>query len=154
MRELAASLGLGPYTYFLGRCQKVAELLALSEVCAFSSSHEGFSNSILEYMAAAKPVVVTEAGGAREAVIEGETGYVVRLDDHQEMAARIITILNDPERGRAMGRLGEQIVREKFSCETQIQLTHKLYEQLLTRDTAAGANSQRSAGKIGWGVRK
>jgi hypothetical protein len=41
----------------------VAELLSISDVCVLSSKAEGFSNSILEYMAAGKPVVATDVGG-------------------------------------------------------------------------------------------
>ena len=72
--------------FFVGRSQKVAELLSVSDVCALSSTAEGFSNAILEYMAAARPVVVTDVGGAREAVIEGETGYLVSAGCDEQMA--------------------------------------------------------------------
>ena len=61
MRDLASRLGLGDSAHFLGRCQNVAELLAISEVCVLSSQWEGFSNSVLEYMAAGKPVVASDA---------------------------------------------------------------------------------------------
>src|SRR3989441_1516187 len=97
LQALAAQLGLERDVFFLGRCEKVAELLSVSDVCVLSSKAEGFSNSILEYMAAARPVVVTDVGGAREAVIEGETGFIVAAGDHENMAARIITLLREPE---------------------------------------------------------
>jgi len=93
LRALAKELGIERDTFFLGQCQSIAELLAISEVCVLSSKAEGFSNSILEYMAAARPVVVTDVGGAREAVIEGETGFIVAAGDHENMAA---TELSDP----------------------------------------------------------
>jgi glycosyltransferase involved in cell wall biosynthesis len=69
MRELASNLGLERVTHFIGGCERVAELLAVSDVCVLSSKAEGFSNSILEYMAAARPVVVTDVGGARVEVV-------------------------------------------------------------------------------------
>ena len=72
-------LGIEDSTFFLGRCENVAELLSISESCVLSSKAEGFSNSILEYMAAARPVVATDVGGAREVVSEGETGYLVHI---------------------------------------------------------------------------
>src|SRR5207302_925678 len=81
MRGLAAQLGLAQDVFFIGRCGNVADLLALSEVCVLSSIAEGFSNAILEYMAAARPVVATDAGGVREAVHDGETGYIVPVGD-------------------------------------------------------------------------
>src|SRR5262249_15548864 len=76
-RAFAKELGLETDVFFTGPCGHIAELLSISEVCVLSSLAEGFSNSILEYMGAGRPVVVTNVGGAREAVIEGETGFMV-----------------------------------------------------------------------------
>ena len=63
MRGLAKELGLEREAFFIGRVDRVADLLAVSDVCVLSSKAEGFSNSILEYMAASRPVVVTDVGG-------------------------------------------------------------------------------------------
>ena len=130
---LAKKLGMERDSFFVGHCRHIAELLAVSEVCVLSSKAEGFSNSILEYMAAARPVVVTDVGGAREAVIEGETGFIVPAGDDENMAARVITLLREPERARAMGHRGRLIVEEKFSCEAQLERTTALYDCLLAR---------------------
>lgn len=132
LREQARTLGLEHDAFFTGRCARVRELLAVSSVCVLSSKGlEGFSNSITEYMAAAKPVVATDVGGAREAVVEGETGYIVRPTDDEEMAARIVSLLQDTELARRMGERGMERVREKFSCEAQLAEVEKLYERLL-----------------------
>lgn len=133
LRALAAELGLASDVFFIGRCEKVAELLSVSDVCALSSTAEGFSNAILEYMAAARPVVVTDVGGAREAVAPGETGYIVSAGDDEQMAVRLIELLDDPKRARAMGERGRSIVREKFSCERHLRETLELYSELLVR---------------------
>jgi glycosyltransferase involved in cell wall biosynthesis len=134
LRELTAHLGMERDVFFIGRCDKVAELLSVSDVCALSSTAEGFSNSILEYMAAARPVVVTDVGGAREAVIEGETGYLVSAGDDQQMAERMVELLRDPKRARAMGARGKSIVEEKFSCERHLAKTLGLYSELLGKE--------------------
>jgi len=130
---LAESLAIGRDTFFIGRCQRIAELLSISNVCVLSSKAEGFSNSILEYMAAARPVVVTDVGGAREAVRDGETGYLVAAGDDEMMAARIIALLREPRLAVEMGRKGRLIVEEQFSCETQVEQTAALYDRLLAR---------------------
>lgn len=132
LRSLSAELGIERDTFFIGRCQHVAELLSVSEVCVLSSKAEGFSNSILEYMAAARPVVATDVGGAREAIQEAETGYLVAAKDHEAMAARIIELLLDSEKAQEMGRRGRRIITEKFSCEAQLYRTENLYERLLS----------------------
>jgi glycosyltransferase involved in cell wall biosynthesis len=133
LQEMAAQTGLGHDVFFIGRCERIPELLFASDVCVLSSKAEGFSNAILEYMAAARPVVVTDVGGAREAMVEGETGYIVPSGDDTKMAERIIELLRDPERARAMGVQGRRIVREKFSCERQLENTLELYQQILHR---------------------
>lgn len=131
LRTLAAELGIQDSTYFLGRCERVADLLSISEICVLSSKAEGFSNSILEYMAAGRPVVVTNVGGAAELVSEGETGYLVASGDDAAMAARIISLLRNPDGAREMGEKGMFVVREKFSCAAQLSRTESLYDRLL-----------------------
>jgi len=131
LQALAAELGLTEKAFFLGRCENVAELLAVSDVCVLSSKAEGFSNSILEYMAAARPAVATNVGGASEAVIENETGYLVQAGDDEALAARIVSLLRDPERARRMGERGQSIVEQNFSCAAQLARTEQLYDQLL-----------------------
>ncbi|HEX8148898.1 MAG TPA: glycosyltransferase [Pyrinomonadaceae bacterium] len=133
LRELASELGIADAVFFTGRCTQVGALLAASDVCVLSSTAEGFSNSILEYMAAGRPVVATEVGGAREAIVEGETGHLVPAGDEGRMAARIGGLLRDPARARAMGERGRGRVAQQFSCAAQLARTEALYERLLAR---------------------
>ena len=133
LHALAAELGIQDCVFFLGRCERIAELLRISDVCVLSSKAEGFSNSILEYMAAARPVVATDVGGAAEAIREGETGYLVPSGNDELMASRIIALLRDPERAQTMGAAGRRVVEEKFSCEAQLARTEDLYSRLLSR---------------------
>lgn len=137
LKMQAAELGLASSAFFIGRCANVPALLNLSDVCVLSSTNEGFSNSILEYMAAARPVVATDVGGAREAVVEGETGHLVAPGDDEAMAARIIALLREPERAREIGSQGQRRVRQKFSCEAQLAETERLYDGLLANALAS-----------------
>lgn len=131
LRARARELGLEHDVFFTGRCASVAGLLYVTSVCVLSSTSEGFSNSILEYMAASRAVVATDVGGAREAIVEGETGHLVRAGDDESMAAKIIALLKEPERARAMGERGREIVEDRFSCAAQLEHTQNLYERLL-----------------------
>src|SRR5260221_2686367 len=137
LRELSSRLGILNDVFFLGRCDNVADLLFASEIGVLSSKAEGFANAILEYMAAGLPVVATDVGGAREAIAEGETGYTVASGDDEKMAARIIDLLNEPERGRRMGERGKLIAAQKFSCDRHLQNTLELYDELLSRQNSA-----------------
>jgi len=142
LRAYAAQHNLADSTFFIGRCERVAELLALSEVCVLSSLAEGFSNSILEYMAAGRAVVSTDVGGAREAIVDGETGYLVAAGDDLAMAARIISLLEEPDVARSMGERGRLRVEQKFSCAAQQTRTLRLYEQLLARRPVAALSER------------
>lgn len=132
LREQARKLGLADDVYFIGRCTRVAELLAVSDIGVLSSVSEGFSNAIIEYMAGELPVVVTDVGGVREAVIEAETGFVVPSGDDELMATRIIELLRDSARANSMGKLARRMVEDMFSNAALLNRTERLYERLLT----------------------
>lgn len=132
LRELATQLGIERDVFFIGRCDNVANLLFASDVGVLSSKAEGFANAILEYMAAALPVVATDVGGVREAIVEGETGFVVPAGDDRKMAERIIEVLGDSERARHLGQQGKSIVTEKFANEHHLRNTLELYNELLS----------------------
>lgn len=140
-KTYAAELGIADETSFTGACANVAALLAVSDVCVLSSRTEGFSNSILEYMAAGKPVIATNVGGASEAIIENETGFLVASDDDETMARRLIELLSDAEKAVKMGTRGRHIVEEKFSTAAQIEKNLALYEKLLSEKQKIARNS-------------
>ena len=129
--QLAAELGVKDWCLFTGRCASVPDLLAASDICLLTSQAEGFSNSILEYMAAGCAVVATNVGGASEAIVEGETGHLVNSGDDATMAARIIELLRDPERRSQMGLNGRRVVEERFSLQSRLAKTSALYQRLL-----------------------
>ena len=131
LKQFAAQLEITSNAVFLGRAENIAELLSVSDVCVLSSKAEGFSNSILEYMAAGRPVVATSVGGAREAIVEGETGYTVPSGNDELMAGKIISLLRDPAKARLLGEQGRRVVEEKFSSQALLRNTEALYEALL-----------------------
>src|ERR1043165_3358870 len=129
---LARELGLSQSCLFIGRCASVPDLLTASDVCVLSSQAEGFSNSILEYMAAGRAVVATNVGGASEAIVEGETGHLVNAGDDRAMAERLVSLLRDPDKSRRMGLNGRRLVEQRFSTETRLAATTALYERFLS----------------------
>ncbi len=127
LRALALELGIADRVHFIGRCTDVPGLLAASYACVLTSTAEGFSNSILEYMAAGKPVVATNVGGAAEAIVDGETGYLVTSDDDAAMAARLTELLNDAAMAAGFGAAGRKTAADKFSLEARLGATKVLY---------------------------
>lgn len=128
LESLAKDLQIEENTHFIGRCTKIPELLSISFACTLTSFNEGFSNSILEYMAAGKPVVATKVGGASEAIIEGETGFLIESDDVESLAEKLTWLLDNEEKADEMGKKGRETVEAKFSCATQLGKTKSLYK--------------------------
>lgn len=131
LKEMAKQMGVDGHVHFTGRCSDVPALLGVSYACVLTSVSEGFANSILEYMAAGRPVVATRVGGAAEAIVDGETGYLVAADDDAGMAARILDLLENSERAVTFGNAGKKIVEENFSRAAQLRNTMELYHSLL-----------------------
>ena len=146
LRQQATDLGLSQDVFFVGRCERVADLLSVSDVGVLSSTSEGFSNAIIEYMAARLPVVVTQVGGAREAVLEGETGFLVGVGDAELLAQRIVDVLSDSARARSMGEQARNLAEAKFSCTALFERTQLLYNRLLP---ARPWRSDRGSGTYG-----
>ncbi|CAN5382416.1 glycosyltransferase [soil metagenome] len=131
LENLARELQIAKNVHCIGRCTKIPELLSVSFAGVLTSFHEGFSNSILEYMAAHLPVVATNVGGASEAIVENETGFLVGSDDDEMMAYRLIELLQDEKKARQFGEKGAKITEEKFSLQAQLQNVTNLYERKL-----------------------
>jgi glycosyltransferase involved in cell wall biosynthesis len=132
LRELAKTLDVAENVHFIGRCTQLPALLAASDACVLTSLAEGFSNSILEYMAAGKPVVATNVGGAVEAIAHDKSGYLVASDDDEAMSQHLIELLADGEKARQMGETGRAVAAAKFSTGAQLAKTLKLYGECLS----------------------
>ena len=76
---------------------------------------EGWGSVFIEAAACARPVVVGDSGGAREALVDGETGTLVRGDDVEQVAVAVADLLGDPERARSMGKAGRARVESYFT---------------------------------------
>lgn len=127
LEQRAASLGILGHVRFLGLRTDIPALLAASDVAVLASHEEGFSNSLLEAMAAGLPVVATCVGGNPEAVVEGETGWLVPPGDPGALADRLADLLENPARARAWGRSARARVERCFSVEKAARLHEDLY---------------------------
>jgi glycosyltransferase involved in cell wall biosynthesis len=107
-----------------------ADFMRASDLFIHSSRQEGFSNSILEAMAAGLPVVACDVGGNAEAVTAGVTGRLAPKEDHAALAAAIAYVLRDPAAMKAMGEAGRKRVSEIFSTKNMVDGVETLYERL------------------------
>ena len=128
---LSHDLGLHGRVFFTQGKGKVMDYLSRMSVGCLTSISEGFSNSILEYMAAGLPVVATAVGGNLEAIVDGATGCLVHKRTPEAFAAPLIALLRDPETARAMGKRGFQRCTERFELGITIRSLEDFYHSLL-----------------------
>jgi L-malate glycosyltransferase len=100
------------------------------EIFVMSSVTEGLGTSLLDAMAAGKPVVATETGGIPEVVVHEQTGFLVPPRDHEALARAIVTLLKHDDLRRTMGAAGRARARSLFSAERMVQDTLRVYERV------------------------
>lgn len=132
--RLAHALRLRDRVRWAGFREDLPQILAASDVCVHAATAgEGLTGAVREALAMAKPVVVTDVGGNRELVIDGETGYLVPPHDPQRLAEGILTCLHVPARAAAMGWAGRQLVEQHFSHAAKAERMEQLYLDILRR---------------------
>jgi glycosyltransferase involved in cell wall biosynthesis len=129
---LVASLHLENHVHLLGMRRDVPQILRATDVLVLSSKGwEGLPLTVLEAMASSLPVVASDVGGTREAIVNGETGLLFPPGDAMALAQSILTLADDPLRVQQMGQRGLARVREHFTFQRMARETAALYEQLL-----------------------
>ena len=112
-------------------CIKAFDLFVMSSVT------EGLGTSLLDAMAASRPIVATKAGGIPEIVADGVNGLLVPPRDARALADAIVRVLGDPEM-RRLGDAGFARVRERFTVERMVGATAAVYARVARRGHAAG----------------
>lgn len=116
----------------------VLSLLKAFDIFVMSSVTEGLGTSLLDAMAAARPIVATRAGGIPEVVIDEETGLLVPARDHERLANAIVRLLKDPGLRQRLAQAGSSRVRAEFSVDRMVDQTLALYRRLAGRSREAG----------------
>lgn len=131
LQQLVAALGLQDTVKFVGNRQDTFRVLKCCDVFCLFSRSEGFSNALIEAMAAGLPCVATRVGGNGEAIAEDASGYLVENEDVRGAAERILRLLRDPTRAREMGAAGRRTVETKFTSQAMIEQLTNIYDGLL-----------------------
>ncbi|MDI6606016.1 MAG: glycosyltransferase family 4 protein, partial [Candidatus Omnitrophota bacterium] len=109
-------------------------LYAVSDICVYpSSSGEPFGLTMLEAMATAKPMIVTNSGGMPEVISDGINGYVIPVRDFELLAAKIKNLLGDKKLRDRLGYTGRQIVESRYTKERITQDILSVYKKSLKR---------------------
>ncbi|HEX6807513.1 MAG TPA: N-acetyl-alpha-D-glucosaminyl L-malate synthase BshA [Gemmatimonadaceae bacterium] len=127
----ARELGLQDDTYFLGKIDVVAPLLASADLFLLPSQSESFGLSALEALACGVPVVASRVGGIPEVVSDGVTGVLCDVGDVHGMAAASLDILGDRARWERMSTAAAADARRRFSRDEMVARYEAFYERTL-----------------------
>jgi glycosyltransferase involved in cell wall biosynthesis len=131
--ELVRSHGLERHVIFTGWRNDVPAIVANVDVLAHCRvTPEPAALVLIEAMAAARPVVVSDTGGSGEIVIDGVTGRLYPPGDAKALARAVIELLDDPVRAAAMGRAGRTRVEQHFTLAAQARAFEQVYAELST----------------------
>ena len=119
---------------FLGRRSDVESLVNIMDIGDLSTFTEGISNSILEYMALAKPVIATDGGGTSEIVEDGVTGFLIGQGHAPELADKMELLLNNNELRQKMGMAGKEKIENKFLLSNMVQTYIVNYRKLMMKN--------------------
>jgi glycosyltransferase involved in cell wall biosynthesis len=137
LRRLARELGLNRNLTFASNLYDFSSALTAMDIFCLPSLRQGLGTIILEAMALGRPVIATGVGGIYGLVRNNETGLVVPPSDSVTLAERILELLNDPVRARAIGEAGRVLVREEFGVERMVAQTAALYREVLATERVA-----------------
>lgn len=112
--------------------EEMPELYSLSQVCVYPSSvPEPFGLTMLEALATAKPMVVTNMGGMPEIIQNDIDGYIVPVKDYEALASRIIQLFGDSKLRKRLGNTGRQKVENHYTKKLMTKCHLQLYQKIL-----------------------
>lgn len=133
IENLIRELQLEPYVELLGTRRDIARLLAASDAFLLSSISEGIPLTIIEAMAASRPVVSTDVGGINEVVVPEKTGLLAESRDHKTLAHHLAQLSTDSELSIRLGHAGQQRAQDEFDQQQMIEAYATLYRGTLRR---------------------
>jgi N-acetyl-alpha-D-glucosaminyl L-malate synthase BshA len=128
---LAHDLGIQARVHFLGKQERVNEILPLADILLMPSELESFGLAALEAMACKVPSVATRVGGVPELIDDGETGLLYNVGDVEGMATGVLSLLNDPARLSAMREAGRRTAQKRFCASLVVPQYVRYYEKVL-----------------------
>jgi glycosyltransferase involved in cell wall biosynthesis len=119
-------LGVEDKIIFAGFRNDVPAILSMIDFLVHTAIYEGCPWVIIEAMAAGKPIVSSNIDSVAEIMVDGENGYLAASENSEDIAAKILKMIHNPERGK-MGEKGRKIVEEKFTFDEKIDRIEALY---------------------------
>jgi L-malate glycosyltransferase len=133
LQQQIREVGLESSFHLAGRQPDVPAFLEGLDVAVLPSRAEGMSNALLEYMAAARPIVATAVGAASELIRDGADGLLVPPDDPTALAAAVARLLADRRLARRLGDSARRRAAAEFSRPAMVRRFEEFYAGLAAR---------------------
>jgi glycosyltransferase involved in cell wall biosynthesis len=138
LEALARRLGVAEQLDLVGWRDDARAWLESFDIFVLPSRYEGFPLSIVEAMLAGTPVVATDVASIPEAVLHGQTGLLVRPDDHAALAAALGELLDDGDRRRAFATAARDRARERFTSAVMARQYMEIYAEIMATERDGG----------------
>ena len=132
LKDLRKNLGLEKEVIFVGEIphREIPRYLKIADIFVRASRSEGMGNSFIEAMAAGVPIIGTNVGGIPDFLHERETGLFVKVDDHQDLAEKILLLLRDEHLRQKLIRQGKDLAINHYSWDKIAQRLGEIFSQL------------------------
>lgn len=130
LKRMCSELGIGDRVWFTGERVDVENLYQIFDVVVSTSKSEGFGRTLVEAMAARRPVIATRAGGTEEIVEDGKTGLLLPPGDPAIVAYAMLRLLRDPRTMTQMGEMGRARVVERFSLANYVREVERVFDHV------------------------
>jgi sugar transferase (PEP-CTERM/EpsH1 system associated) len=127
----ARALAIADRVWFTGARADVPDVMRALDVFVLPSLNEGISNTLLEAMASARPVIATAVGGNPELIEDAITGFLVAGQQPDALADRIAAYVANPELASAHGRAGRERAVTRFGLPRMLEDYRALYSRLI-----------------------
>ena len=127
-RQIVREMDLESRVEFLGYRRDIQNLVSLCDISVSASRREGLPVNLIEALAIGKPIVATRVRGNADIVKDGVNGYLVELDNYEQMAEKILAIYQNPELAEKM-REQALILSEQYSIENVNQKLAEVYKK-------------------------
>jgi len=131
LRSLVHDLGIKHRVVFLSNANDIPAVMSAFDIAVQPSLSESFSNVLIEYMAAAKPIVATKVGDAEMVIGNGKDGLLVQPNDPEKLAGAILSIYNKKDDFARMGQLAREKVIANWSSDKILEKYQFFYEDLV-----------------------
>ncbi len=140
LRRLTRELRVAEHVTFVPNMFDFAHALTAMDIFCLPSLRQGLGLIMIEAMGMGKPVIATGVGGVYSVIKNNVTGFVVPAADSEQLAQRMLQLLDDPVKARAIGEAGRASVLQEFSVERMIQQTVDVYQQAVRLTAPVSSN--------------